>query len=145
MLKLLVINGPNLNFTGIREKSIYGDLTLEQINKRVCEFYKDSPVILDFFQSNHEGMIIDKIQSCLDNYSGIVINPGAYSHYSIAIMDALRAVNVPAVEVHLSNIYNREEYRRNSVTASACEGVISGFGYYGYIMAVGALINKFGS
>ncbi len=141
-LKLLIINGPNLNLLGTREKDIYGNLTLEDINNIIKENTKDDDIYIDFFQSNCEGEIVTAIGESINKYSGIVINPGAYSHYSIAILDAIRGVDIPIIEVHLSNIYGREEYRRKSITAEGCIGVISGFGYYGYIMAVDALINN---
>lgn len=142
MFKILVINGPNLNLLGEREKNIYGNLTLAHINDLIKDEFKNYPVHIDFFQGNCEGGLINKIHESRHEYGGIVINPGAYSHYSIAIMDAIKSINIPVVEVHLSNIYNREEYRRKSVTAAACVGVISGFGHYGYIMAVNSLIRS---
>ena len=141
-IKILVINGPNLNLLGVREKNIYGSLNLEEMNKKIQEEFKHSNVEIEFFQSNMEGEIITKIGNSIGNFSGIVINPGAYSHYSIGILDAIRGINIPVVEVHLTNIYNREEYRRKSVTAEGCKGIISGFGYYGYIMAIHALLDS---
>ena len=135
-IKILVINGPNLNLLGVREKNIYGSLNLEEMNKKIQEEFKHSNVEIEFFQSN------TKIGNSIGNFSGIVINPGAYSHYSIGILDAIRGINIPVVEVHLTNIYNREEYRRKSVTAEGCKGIISGFGYYGYIMAIHALLDS---
>ncbi|MBU5482954.1 type II 3-dehydroquinate dehydratase [Clostridium sp. MSJ-11] len=140
--RVLIINGPNLNLLGIREKDIYGNLTLDDINNIIKENTKENNIYLDFFQSNYEGEIVTVIGESINKYSGIIINPGAYSHYSIAILDAIRGVNIPVIEVHLSNIYGREEYRRKSITAEGCIGVISGFGYYGYIMAIHALINN---
>ncbi|WP_125152247.1 type II 3-dehydroquinate dehydratase [Clostridium rectalis] len=140
MKKILIINGPNLNLLGVREKEIYGSLTLNDINKILIKKFKN--VSLYFYQGNIEGEIVSKIGESIGKYDGIVINPGAYSHYSIAILDAIRSIDIPVIEIHLSNIYNREEYRRKSVTAQGCKGIISGFGYYGYIMAINALINK---
>jgi 3-dehydroquinate dehydratase-2 len=140
MFEILVINGPNLNLLGEREKNIYGTLSLDDINDMIKDEFKNYPLHIDFFQSNCEGDLINKIHKSRHEYAGIVINPGAYSHYSIAIMDAIKSIDIPVVEIHLSNIYNREEYRRNSVTAAACVGVISGFGHFGYIMAVNSLI-----
>ncbi|WP_454053832.1 type II 3-dehydroquinate dehydratase [Clostridium sp. Marseille-Q7071] len=140
-MNILVVNGPNLNLLGNREKSIYGDLTLQQINEGIENRFKDANINIDFYQSNYEGDIISKLHSAIDVYDGVVINPGAYSHYSIAILDAIRAYNIITIEVHLSNIYKREEYRRNSVISEGCYGVISGFGHYGYIMAIEAIIN----
>lgn len=141
-MKILIINGPNLNLLGKRENNIYGELTLEEINLKIKEAFVDSSIELDFFQSNHEGEIITKIQNANCEYHAIVINPAAYSHYSIGILDAIKAINIDAIEVHLSNIYAREQYRRTSVISEGCTGVVSGLGYYGYIMAINALINK---
>lgn len=141
-MKILIINGPNLNLLGKRENHIYGELTLEEINLKIKEAFNDCSVELDFYQSNHEGEIITKIQNANCEFHGIVINPAAYSHYSIGILDAIKAINIDVIEVHLSNIYAREQYRRTSVISEGCTGVISGLGYYGYIMAINALINK---
>jgi len=133
-LNILIINGPNLNLLGKRDTAIYGSDTLSDINNYIkAHFDKD---VFDFFQSNHEGGIIDKIHEASQIYSGIVINPGAYAHYSYAIRDAIDACSVPVIEVHLSNIYEREEFRRVSVTAPACAGIITGEGKLGYIRAV---------
>ena len=140
-MKILIINGPNLNMLGKREKGIYGNMTLEEINQLIAKEFASSDVIIDCFQSNEEGKLITEIQLAEEAYDGVIINPGAYSHYSIAILDAIRAIAIPVIEVHLSNIHNREEYRRKTVTGEGCLGIISGFGYYGYIMAVNALIN----
>lgn len=142
MLNFLVINGPNLNMQGLREKEVYGSLTLEGINKLITDAFKYKSVNIDFFQSNVEGEIINKLHSSRIDYSAIIINPGAYSHYSIAILDAIRCIDIPVVEVHLSNIFSRETFRQKSVTSSACLGVVSGFGYYGYIMAINYMIEK---
>ena len=141
-MKILIINGPNLNLLGKRENNIYGELTLEEINLKIKEAFVDCSIELDFFQSNHEGEIITKIQDAHCEYHAIVINPAAYSHYSIGILDAIKAINIDVIEVHLSNIYAREQYRRTSVISEGCTGVVSGLGYYGYIMAINALINK---
>ena len=143
MKNILVINGPNLNMLGVREPEIYGNETLEDIQNALLEEAKDQGlnVNLEFFQSNHEGAIIDRIHEAFRDADGIIINPGAYTHYSYAIYDALKAVNLPAVEVHLSNINDRDEFRRTSVTAPACIGQISGFGGYGYVLALLALLN----
>ncbi|MBS5823219.1 MAG: type II 3-dehydroquinate dehydratase [Clostridium argentinense] len=140
-MNILVVNGPNLNLLGNRENHIYGNLTLQQINEEIENKFKDKDINIDFYQSNYEGDIISKLHSAREIYDGVVINPGAYSHYSIAILDAIRACHIVTVEVHLSNIYKRESYRRNSVISEGCFGVISGFGHYGYIMAVEAIIN----
>ncbi|BDB01738.1 type II 3-dehydroquinate dehydratase [Clostridium botulinum] len=142
MNNILVINGPNLNLLGKREPDIYGNITLENMNQKIKLHFKNADLKIDFFQSNEEGKIIDKIIESEKKYNAIVINPAAYSHYSIAILDAMRSINIPVVEVHLSNIYKREEYRKKSVTAEASLGVISGFGYYGYIMAIEFILNN---
>lgn len=138
-MKILVINGPNMNMLGIREPEIYGTKTLDEINKIIKNYAKDKGVSVDFYQSNHEGDIIDAVQSVAAKYDGGVINPAAYSHYSYAIFDAIRAVNKPFVEVHLSDISAREEFRRTSVTAPACIDMISGEGENGYLSAINRL------
>lgn len=141
-MKILVINGPNINFLGIREKNIYGTKNYEDL----CNYIKEEAKILgaevEVLQSNIEGEIINFIQAAYEKYDGIVINPGAYTHYSIAIYDALKAVSIKTVEVHISNIHSREEFRKKSVTAPACVGQICGFGFYGYIMAMMALLKE---
>ena len=139
MKKFLIINGPNLNMLGVREPSVYGSDTLEIIN---CEIEKKASELgleTAFFQSNHEGEIIDQIHAAHDNFSGIIINPGAFTHYSYAIRDAVSAVGLPCIEVHMSNVYKREEFRHHSVTAAVCVGQISGLGKKGYILALEAL------
>ena len=138
-MKILIINGPNLAMLGKRESSIYGIKTLDDINILIKNTFKNHE--FSFFQSNEEGKIINEILNSYESYDGIVINPGAYSHYSIAILDALKTINIPTVEVHISNIYKREEYRRKSITAEGTIGVISGFGYNSYILGVMALEN----
>ena len=140
-LKILIINGPNINMLGIREKNIYGTMSYEQMCNYLYDAAENLGIVIDIFQSNIEGEIIECIQKAYDRYDGIIINPAAYTHYSIAIYDALKAIDIPAVEVHISNIHSREEYRRKSVTAAACIGQISGFGVYGYVMALMGLIN----
>ncbi|NMA65713.1 MAG: type II 3-dehydroquinate dehydratase [Clostridiaceae bacterium] len=137
MLKIRVINGPNLNMLGIREPEIYGSQTLDDITDALRKEAQSINVQIDFFQSNHEGELIDKIHEAYQNdYSGIIINPGAFSHYSYAIRDAISSVTIPCVEVHLSNIYQRDEFRKNSVVAPVCIGQISGFGYDSYSAAL---------
>jgi len=131
-MKIAVIQGPNLNMLGIREQHIYGPMSLDQIHDQMKASAEQNGVELEFFQSNLEGEIIDRVQECLGTVDGILINPAAYSHTSIGIKDALSAVNLPTVEVHISNIYKREEYRQKSITAAASTGVISGFGPFGY-------------
>ncbi|NME94844.1 type II 3-dehydroquinate dehydratase [Clostridium cochlearium] len=141
-LSILVINGPNLNLLGTRETDIYGSITLEDMNSIITENFDENLVKIDFYQSNIEGEIVSKIGNSPKKYNGIVINPAAYSHYSIAILDAIRSIDIPVIEVHISNIYKREEYRKKSVTGEGCIGVISGFGYYGYIMAINYLLKN---
>jgi 3-dehydroquinate dehydratase-2 len=125
---------------GIREQHIYGSMSLEQIHEQLKSAASQNGVELEFFQSNFEGEIVDRIQECLGTVDGIMINPAAYSHTSIAIKDALSAVSMPVVEVHISNIYKREEFRQKSITAGASTGVISGFGPFGYHMGLIALM-----
>lgn len=130
-MKLLFINGVNLNMTGKREKAVYGDQTLDEINKEIAEHFKG--VECEFFQSNIEGEICTKLQT--SQCDGIILNAGAYSHYSYAIRDAIAAINIPVVEVHISNVYAREEFRRTSVISAVCKGVVVGFGKLSYILA----------
>lgn len=136
MKKILVLNGPNLNLLGIREKDIYGNETLNDIAKKTVEEGLKLGLEVDFFQSNHEGEIIDKIHSARTIYEKIIINPGAYTHYSIAIRDAIKSVEIPTIEIHLSNIHAREEFRSKSVIAPVCIGQICGFGSQSYILAL---------
>ena len=138
-MKIAVIQGPNLNMLGIREQHIYGPMTLDQIHQQMKASAEQNGVELEFFQSNLEGEIVDRIQESLGEVDGILINPAAFSHTSIAIKDALSAVNLPTVEVHISNIYKREEFRQKSITAGASTGVITGFGPFGYHMGLMAL------
>jgi len=139
-MRILIVNGPNIQLLGRREPDIYGRTTLAEIEETLRKTAADLGIAVDFFQSNHEGEILDKIASIPEPpYDGIVINPAALTHTSVALHDALRAVGIPAVEVHISNIYSREEFRRKSITASACLGVISGLGSDGYEWALRAL------
>lgn len=141
MKKIFVIHGPNLNLLGQREKDIYGQLTLEQINARLLELAKTRGVELAFLQSNHEGDIVDKIGTAKkDGFSAILINPAAYTHTSVAIRDAILAVSLPTVEVHLSNIYAREDFRHKSLIAPVAHGQISGFGVDSYLLGLQAAI-----
>jgi 3-dehydroquinate dehydratase-2 len=142
-MKLLVINGPNINFLGIREKSIYGQQSYESL----CVNIKEKATLLncdvDIFQANGEGEIIDRIQKAFsDGTSGVIINPGAYTHYSYAIADAIASINLPFIEVHISNVHKREEFRHKSVTASVCDGQIVGLGLDGYTIAMEYLYKK---
>lgn len=142
MNKYLIINGPNLNMLGIREPGIYGGDTLEDVYDLIRSNAKRLNVEVEFFQSNIEGEIINAIHSSMGTYNGIIMNPGAFTHYSYAIHDALTSVNVPCIEVHISNIHKREEFRHKSVTAPACRGQICGLGVYGYVLALEAFCNE---
>ena len=136
--RILVINGPNLNLLGTREKDVYGSMTLAEIAAAVQEEAQLLGLDVDFIQTNHEGEIIDKIHEARKSYDLLIINPGAYTHYSLAIRDAIKAVELPCIEVHLSNIHAREEFRSKSVIAPVCIGQISGFGSNSYIVALRA-------
>jgi len=137
--KILIINGPNLNLLGEREKSKYGDNTLEAVKKK-CESYSESiDVEIKFEQSNIEGEIVTMIQKAKGVFDGIIINAAGYTHTSVAILDALLAVNLPVIEVHITNIYNREKFRNKSLVSKAAKGIICGFGINGYIMALGSM------
>lgn len=142
-MKLLVINGPNINFLGIREKSVYGTQDYDYLLNMIAEKAQKENCKIEVFQSNHEGAIIDRIQdSYFDGTEGIVINPGAYTHYSYAIRDALASITVPKVEIHISNIMEREEFRRVSVTAPVCDKQIYGEGLAGYLMAIDYILSR---
>ena len=139
-IKILVVHGPNLQLLGRREVSVYGKSTLKDINADLAQEAKSLKVEIDFFQSNHEGELVDKIGTAADAYAGILINPAAYTHTSIAIRDALLGCGLPAVEVHLSNIYQREEFRHKSLTAPACRAQIAGFGRDSYRLGLAGLV-----
>jgi 3-dehydroquinate dehydratase-2 len=137
-MKIAIINGPNLNLLGIREPEVYGHDTLAEIERKIREATSDLDVELSFFQSNGEGAIIDELHAALyeRNVEAIVINPGAYTHYSIAIRDAIASIAIPVVEVHLSNVHAREAFRQVSVIAGVCKGRIEGLGWMGYVLAI---------
>jgi 3-dehydroquinate dehydratase II len=139
MKKILIIHGPNLNLLGMREKGIYGETSLDDINRGLINHGASIGLEVETFQSNSEGGIIDAIQAAPKKYDGVIINPGGYTHTSIAIRDAIAAVSIPFVEVHLSNIHSREEFRRVSMTAQVCRGQISGFGENSYILGLEAI------
>ncbi|MEW5766644.1 MAG: type II 3-dehydroquinate dehydratase [bacterium] len=141
MTKILIIHGPNLNLLGIREPEHYGQTTLEGINEKLREMAAAHQVELEIIQSNHEGEIVDKIGQSYQKVEAIVINPGAYTHTSIAIRDAVAAVGIPTIEVHLSNIQAREEFRHHSLIAPVCAGQISGFGADSYLLGLKAAID----
>ena len=135
-MNLLVIHGPNLNLLGARDQSHYGNLTLDQVNEKIFDRAKLHSIDCEILQFNSESDIISKIQSASDNFDGIIINPAAFTHTSVAIRDAIEAIQLPVLEVHLSNIHSREEFRRKSLTAEVCVGQISGLGYIGYLNAI---------
>ncbi len=135
-MKIVVIQGPNLNMLGVREQNIYGPMKLEQIHAQMQEVAAQNGVEIEFFQSNLEGEIVDKIQECYGEAEGIIINAAAYTHTSIAIRDAISAVSLPAIEVHISNIYRREEFRQKNLIAPVCASSIIGFGPFGYHLAM---------
>lgn len=143
-MKIVVIQGPNLNMLGHREQNIYGGMKLEEIHGQMEAVAKQNGFEIEFFQSNLEGEIVDKVQECLGDADGIIINPAAYTHTSIAIRDAISAVTLPAIEVHISNIYRREEFRQKSMIAPVCTGQISGFGPFGYHLAMISMMQMLG-
>lgn len=143
-MKILVINGPNLNLLGEREPAVYGDNSLETINAELAKKAADMGYDIEFFQSNGEGTIIDSLHTARLDCAGVILNAGAYTHYSYAIRDAIAAIKIPVIEVHLSNVDSREEFRKTSVIAPVCKGSISGFGKYSYVLALSALDYCFG-
>jgi len=139
-MKICVIQGPNLNMLGVRETDIYGPMKLEDIHAQMKAVADQNGYDIEFFQSNLEGEIVDKIQECLGDVDGIIINPAAYTHTSIATRDALKAVKLPAVEVHISNISSREEFRQKSLISDVCTGTIAGFGPFSYHLGMISMI-----
>jgi len=142
MNKIIILNGPNLNLLGEREKNQYGSFTLQDIEKKCKDFSSQNDIKLSFFQSNIEGELVEKIQNSRINHDGLIINAGGYTHTSVAIHDALKILKIPIIELHITNIYNREEFRHKSLISKTAKGVICGFGIEGYIMSLNA-INKF--
>ena len=138
-MRILIINGPNLNLLGQREEDIYGKDTLDDIMKNCKKKGKEANVEIDFYQSNYEGEIINKLHEVEKSYDGLIINPAAFTHSSIAILDSLRAIKKPKIEIHLSNIYSREEYRKKSITSEGVDGLICGFGGNSYILGIEAI------
>ncbi|MGN0688334.1 MAG: type II 3-dehydroquinate dehydratase [Oscillospiraceae bacterium] len=143
-MKILVLNGPNLNLLGEREPNIYGEDTLKSINDEINEIGRELGYDMAFFQSNSEGGIIERLHEARLDCAGVILNAGAYTHYSYAIRDAIAAIRIPVVEVHLSNINSRDEFRKNSVIGPVCVGSIAGFGKYSYILGLYALNNRLG-
>jgi len=135
-MKIVVIQGPNLNMLGVREQNIYGQMKLEQIHAQMKDVAAQNNVEIEFFQSNLEGEIVDRIQECYGDAQGIIINPAAYTHTSIAIRDSISAVNIPTIEVHISNIHRREEFRKTNMIAPVCASSVVGFGPFGYHLAM---------
>lgn len=139
--RIIVIHGPNINLTGEREASVYGQEDFASIKKQILDYAESLMIYCESFQSNVEGEIITKIQDARHDFDGIVLNAGAYTHYSYAIRDAIAAVHIPCIEVHFSNVFGREEFRSKSVIAPVCAGSISGFGKYSYLLAIDGLIH----
>lgn len=135
-MKILVLHGPNLNLFGRREIGVYGTTTFDQINDAIRALAAELGIEVEIFQSNHEGALLDKLQAGIDEYAGCVVNPGAFTHYSIALHDCLKAMPFPTVEVHLSNLAKREEWRHKSVISPAVEGAVMGLGWRGYLLAL---------
>jgi len=144
MKSILVLNGPNLNRLGLREPAVYGSQTLEDLIAELELWGKQNHVSITSFQSNHEGELIDQIHQADATHLGIVINPGAFTHYSYALRDAIASISIPVIEVHISNVYQREEFRHHSVLAPVCKGQIAGLGLYGYQLALQALLKIIG-
>jgi len=141
MNKIIILNGPNLNLLGEREKEKYGNITLKDIENNCKEFAKKNDIILSLFQSNIEGEMVDEIQKARNEQHGLIINAGAYTHTSVAIHDALKVLKIPIVELHITNIYNREEFRHKSLISKIATSILCGFGTDGYIMALEAMKN----
>ncbi|WP_345979386.1 type II 3-dehydroquinate dehydratase [Sulfurimonas sp. HSL3-2] len=142
-MKIVVIQGPNLNMLGVREQQFYGPMKLEQIHAQMKDFATQNGIEIEFFQSNLEGELVDRIQECYGEVDGIIINPAAYTHTSIAIRDAISAVSIPTIEVHISNTYRREEFRQKNLIAPVCTSSLIGFGPFGYHLAMVGMLQLF--
>ena len=142
MKKIIILNGPNLNLLGEREKDQYGNVTLKDIENECLEYAKKNKILLSFFQTNIEGELVNQIQDSRKDQDGLIINAGGYTHTSVAIHDALKVLKIPIIELHISNVYNREEFRHKSLISKVAKGVICGLGSYGYVMSLQAM-NKF--
>jgi 3-dehydroquinate dehydratase II len=140
IMKILILHGPNLNLLGTREPEIYGSMTLSDINAKLIEFGKEFAAELKCFQSNHEGGLIDTLHEAKTWADGVVLNPGGYTHTSVALRDAITAIGIPVIEVHLSNVYAREEFRHNSMISGVCKGKVIGFGWRSYTLGLRALV-----
>jgi len=143
-MKILILHGPNLNLLGTREPEVYGSMTLDDINNKVIELGKELSVEIKCLQSNHEGALIDALHDARTWANGVVFNPGGYTHTSIALRDAISAIQIPVVEVHLSNVYAREEFRHVSMISAVCKGKITGFGWKSYMLGLRALVDVVG-
>jgi len=142
MPSVLVLNGPNLNLLGLREPGVYGSTTLEDINAKMVELGKELGIEVRCFQSNHEGALIDALHDARTWAAGVVFNPGGYTHTSVALRDAISAINIPVIEVHISNVHAREEFRHHSMISAVCAGTISGLGVNSYLLGLRALADK---
>ena len=141
MSKIIILNGPNLNLLGEREKDQYGNLSLKDIENMCLVYAKKNKINLSFFQSNIEGELVTQIQNSRNNQDGLIINAGGYTHTSVAIYDALKIIKIPIIELHISNIYNREEFRHKSLISKVANGIICGFGADGYLLSLQAMVN----